>query len=128
MTATAKGLQVPGFPQVNPKQTPVDHDKDATLTADDMFKIHVNTSEDGPNVLTLPKAADVPGCAIRIAVTFAGTITVTPAAGEKIWLHGSGTGDGTLVIPATVGHYVDLYSDGAAWLVARQSGVLTKGA
>ncbi len=127
MTATVSGLQTPDFPQINPKQTPVAHAAGFTLTVDDMFKIHNNTGEGDNSPWTLPKAADAAGCIFRAHATVAQTITFEPpAVTEKIYLHGSGVANKHLVLAGVIGNYVDLYSDGDSWIVARHAGVLTK--
>ncbi len=127
MTATASGYQVPDFPQINPVQTPVDHAAGFTMDADDMGKIHTNTGEADNSAWELPLASAVPGCVFRAHATVAQTITFEPgAATEKIYLHGDGVANKHLVLAGVIGNYVDLYSDGEVWIVARYSGVLTK--
>ncbi len=127
MTATASGAQIPDYPQVSSRQTPVDHAAGFTMDAEDMFKIHTNTGEADNSAWELPKAADVPGCVFRAHATVAQTITFEPAAAtEKINLHGDAVANKHLVLAGVIGNYVDLYSDGEQWIVARHSGVLTK--
>ena len=127
MTATASGAQVPDFPQVNPVQTPEAHTTDDTLVLADMFKIHTNAGISANLPLTLPAASACPGCIFRVHALAAQTVTFEPAAStEKIYLHGSGVANTHLVLAGVIGNYVDLYSDGANWIVARHSGVLTK--
>lgn len=128
MTATASGAQVPDFPQINPVQTPEAFTSTAaqTLTVSDKFKIKTNLSLANTVTITLPAAAAAAGCVIRFAALAAQAMRVAPASGESVYLHGSGVADKYAQLANAIGNYMDLYSDGENWIVARYSGVVTK--
>jgi hypothetical protein len=88
--------------------------------------ILTNTGAGGAIVLTLPAASAVAGCTFRVQVTVAQTVTLTPAAGEKIYVGGSGVASKYALVAGVIGNYVDVYSDGVDFLVMGYSGVVTK--
>ncbi len=99
-----------------------------TLVASDLNGIITNTGNTGVLILALPAAGavGVDNTALKIQVTVASAVIVVPAAGEKIWLGGSGTASATLSIPGVVGNYVDIYFDGSQSMVVGYAGALTK--
>ncbi len=124
---TASGLQVPNYPDVSAKAAVVAHAAGAALAVGDMSKNHTNTGAAAAISLTLPAAADVPGCAFRVQVTAAFTDTLEPAgATEKIFLGGDGVANKHALVAGVVGNFAVLYSDGEDWHVIDYSGVVTK--
>ncbi len=85
-----------------------------------------NTGASAAIVLTLPAASTVAGCALRVQMTVAQTVTLTPQTGEKVFLGGSGVASKYLLIAGVIGNFVDLFCDGVGFLVTNYSGVVTK--
>ena len=98
----------------------------ATLTASDFNKNVTNTGAGGAITLTLPFASVVAEQIIRIQVTAAQIINLSPTAVDAIFLGGDGVLDKDLIIAGVIGNYVDLVSDGESFLVVGYSGVVTK--
>jgi predicted RecA/RadA family phage recombinase len=112
--------------RVSPKATVVAEAASAAIAAADFDKIHTNTGAAAGIVLTLPAAATVAGRAIKVQLTAAQTVTLTPAAGEKVYLGGSGVASKYCLIAGVIGNFLDLASDGTDYLVVGYSGVVTK--
>ena len=98
----------------------------ATLTVANLGKIQTNTGAGANVALTLPKASDAAGLAVRAAVLVAQTMQFVPATGGKIYLNGSGVADKYVQIAGVIGNYLEVYSDGVQWLVTQYAGVATK--
>lgn len=98
----------------------------ATLVAADFGQTVTNTGAGGAIVLTLPAAAAVAGQYLRVQLTVAQTVTLTPVTGEKIYLGGSGVNSKYLLIAGVIGNSVTLLSDGSSYFVVQQVGVATK--
>jgi hypothetical protein len=121
------GYIVPAPPRVSPKATVEAQAASATLTiANCSGKILTNTGAGAGIVLTLPAASTVAGCAFKVQLTAAQTVTLTPAAGEKIYVGGSGVASKYALIAGVIGNYVEVYCDGVDFLVMGYSGVVTK--
>lgn len=114
------------FKAISPKATVSAQAATATLATTDFNKILTNTGTSGTVVLTLPAAASVAGSGIKIQVTVAQIVRLTPATGEKVYLGGSGVASKYLNIAGVIGNYADVYSDGTDYIVTSYSGVLTK--
>jgi len=115
------------YPSINPKTATVTaRTADTTLVAANFDAITTNTGAIGVQVLTLPAAALVAKKGLRVAVTAAYSITLTPESGEKIWLNGSGVASKYLLIAGTIGNFCEIYSDGTDYIVTNYSGVVTK--
>ena len=115
------------FPSVDPKSATVTaKTADYTVIAAEFDSIFTNTGDTGAQVLTLPAATTVADKGLRVAVTAAYTITLTPASGEKIFLNGSGVASKYLLVAGVVGNFVEVYSDGTDYIVTNYSGVVTK--
>jgi hypothetical protein len=98
----------------------------AAVAAADFPKNNTNTGASGAIVLTLPAASSVKEQYMRVQLTVAQTVTLTPASGEKIYLGGSGVASKYLLIAGVIGNYAEIYSDGASYFVTGYAGVLTK--
>jgi len=120
------GYQVPPTPQIAPDATVQANAATATLAATAFGKNNTNTGAGGAIVLTLPAAATVAGQGLRLQVTVAQTVTLTPATGEKIFLGGSGVASKYALIAGVIGNFVEIYSDGVNYLITNYSGVVTK--
>jgi hypothetical protein len=120
------GYLVPQPPQVSPKATVEANAADAALTVANFGKIQTNTGASGTVVLTLPAASTVAGCSLKVQLTAAQIVRLTPASGEKVFLGGSGAASKYLQVAAAIGNYVDICCDGVDFLVMHYSGVLTK--
>jgi len=120
------GYIVPPPPVVAANATVVAHAANATVLAADFGKIHTNTGAGAGIVLTLPAAATVAGQSLKIWLTVAQTVALSPAALEAVYLGGSGVVDKDAVIAAVIGNYCDVHSDGERYLVLSYSGVVTK--
>ncbi len=134
------GYIVPPVPMVAANATVEANAEDAVLTVSNFNKIQTNSGSDGvspaiTNVdLELPPAADVAGMALKVQLTVAMAMTLTPQQGtgsplegdESIFLGGSGVSTKYLQIANVIGNYVDLYSDGERYLVTDYAGVVTK--
>ena len=120
------GYIIPKPPTMSPKASVEAHAADATLTATNFGKIQTNTGAAATVTLTLPKASDCTGCAIKFQVTAAQIVRVLPVTGERVYLGGSGVASKYLNIAGVIGNYVDLFSDGEDFLVLGYSGILTK--
>jgi len=120
------GYLVPEPLRVSPKATVEANTANATLTAANFAKIQTNTGAAGGIVLTLPPAATVAGSTVQVQLTAAQTVTLTPAAGEKIFLGGSGVASKYCLIAGVIGNYLQLNSDGVDYQVIEYSGVVTK--
>lgn len=114
-------------PSVNPKTATVNtKTADYTVLSTDFDSIFVNTGDTGAQVLTLPTAQSVANKGLRVAVTAAQTIALTPATWEKIFLNGSGVASKYLLVAGVIGNFVEIYSDGTDYIVTNYSGVVTK--
>jgi len=120
------GYLIPSAPQITPKATVEANGAGATLTVANFGKIQTNTGAGGGIVLTLPPAATAAGCGLKVQVTAAQTVTLTPAAGEKVYLGGSGVASKYALIAGAIGNFLDLYCDGVDFLIMNYSGVVTK--
>lgn len=120
------GYIVPAPLRVSPKATVAAQAATATLVAADFDKVLTNTGAGGAIVLTLPAASAVAGRSIRIQLTVAQTVTLTPVAGEKVFLGGSGVASKYALIAGVIGNYLELHSDGIDYLILAYSGVVTK--
>ena len=98
----------------------------ADLATTDFGKVVTNTGAQGTIVLTLPAAASVAGLSMRVQITVAQIVSLSPAATEAVYLGGDGVDDKDLSIAGVIGNYADIYSDGSNYLVTNYSGVLTK--
>ena len=98
----------------------------ADLQDYDFAKNNTNTGAGGAIVLTLPNASKVKEQQMRVYLTVAQNVTLTPQTGEKIYLAGSGTASKYLLIAGTIGNYANIYCDGTAFYVTNYSGVVTK--
>ena len=98
----------------------------ATLAAGDFGKNNTNTGASGAIVLTLPAASTVKGKCLRMQITAAQQVSLSPAAADAVYLGGDGVDDKDLVIAGVIGNYADIYSDGTNYLVTGYSGVVTK--
>ena len=92
----------------------------------DVDKIHTNTGAGGGIVLALPMLAGNAGKFLKFQLTAAQTVTITPQAGDSIFLGGSGVASKSAIIAGVIGNYVDLACDGARWLMLAYNGVVTK--
>jgi hypothetical protein len=126
MTATGTGYHIPEPPLVPANATIVAHSADATLTVASFACIHTNTGAGASKALTLPAAASAAGMSIKIQITAAWPLVLTPATGEAIYLGGDGVADSTCTIAGVVGNYADVYCNGERYLVIDYNGVLTK--
>jgi hypothetical protein len=101
-----------------------------TATADmndyDFAKNNTNTGASGEIILTLPAASTVVEQKMRVQLTVAQIVKLTPQTGEKIYLGGSGTASKYLSIAGVIGNYAEVYCDGTSFYVTNYSGVLTK--
>jgi hypothetical protein len=114
------------FPQVNPSATVAAKTATATLTASDFGKNLTNTGASGTIVLTLPSASAVRDLCVRIQVTVAQIVSLSPISTEAVFLGGNGVVNKDLSIAGVIGNYVDVYSDGTRFLVTGYAGVATK--
>lgn len=123
--STAGAVAVKSY-GVSAKGTVVPHAANAAIAAADVAKIHTNTGAGGKITLTLPAAADASGKNMRVQITAAQAVDLTPAAGEKVYLGGDGVADKYCEIAGVIGNYAHIYCDGTDWLVIGYSGVVTK--
>ena len=114
------------YPVVAPNATVAAKAATANLAAADFGKNITNTGAGAAIVLTLPAAATVSGKAMRVQLTVAKNVSLSPAATEKIFLGGDGVANKDLVIAGVIGNYADIYCDGTDYFVVSYSGVLTK--
>lgn len=114
------------FKAISPKASVSAQASTATLATTDFNKILTNTWASGTVVLTLPAAADVSWKWIKVQITVAQIVRLTPATWEKIYLGGSGVASKYLNIAGVIGNYADVYSDWTDYIVTWYSGVLTK--
>lgn len=114
------------YPTVQPNATTTAKAATAKLTEADFGKNITNTGASGTVALTLPKASVVEGRVIRVYVTVAQVVRLTPVTGEAVYLAGSGVAGKYLNIAGVIGNYAELYSDGEQYLVTGYSGVVTK--
>lgn len=114
------------YPLVAPNATVAAKAATANLAAADFGKNITNTGAGDAIVLTLPAAATVSGKAMRVQLTVAKNVSLSPAATEKVFLGGDGVANKDLVIAGVIGNYADIYCDGKDYLVVGYSGVLTK--
>jgi hypothetical protein len=120
------GYMVPLPPVVAPNATVEANTADATLTVANFGKIQTNTGASGAVVLTLPAASTAAGCALKVQLTVAQIVRLTPATGEKIFLGGSGVASKYAAIAGVIGNFLDLFCDGVSYHVVNYSGVVTK--
>jgi hypothetical protein len=126
MAVTASGLQVPTPPLVAPDGTVTAKTSTGNLAIADYGVNLTNTGAGAAIVLTLLAAALAAGMPLRLYITAAYTVTLTPQTGEKIYLAGSGVASKYLLVAGVIGNYVDLFCDGEKYLVQGYSGVITK--
>jgi hypothetical protein len=126
MAVTASGLQIPAPPYVAPDATVTAKASTGSLAIADYNVNLTNTGAGAAIVLTLLAAALAAGCALRVTVLAAYTITLTPASGEKIFLNGSGVASKYLLIAGVIGNVVEVFCDGVNYLVQNYAGVVTK--
>ncbi len=126
MTATGSGYFVPRPPLVAPNAAVIAHAVTAALAATDLAKNITNTGSAATAVLTLLAAKDCAGCAMRFYQTVAQITRLLPQTGEAICLNGNVVVTKYLNIPAVIGNFVEVYSDGARWHAINYSGVITK--
>lgn len=122
----SKGYLVPEPHRISPASSVEARTGDVTLTVANFGKIQTNTAAGGAVVLTLPAASTAAGCGLKVQLTAAQDVTLTPASGEKIYLGGSGVANESLTIAGVIGNYADIYCDGVCYVVTRYAGVLTK--
>ncbi len=121
------GYIVPSPQFVDPKKAVTAKAATATLTAAECNGTNLtNTGASGGIVLTLPAVTSAAGCAFRLYVTVAQTVTFTPASGEKVYLAGSGVASKYLLVAGVIGNTVTIYNDGVDWMVVVYTGVVTK--
>lgn len=97
-----------------------------TLTRDDFNTVITNTGATGTIVLTLPDASVVKGKVLKVQLTVAQIVSLSPIATDAIYLGGNGVVNKDLSIAGVIGNYADIVSDGTSYLVTNYSGVLTK--
>jgi len=114
------------YPLVAPNATVAAKAATANLAAADFGKNITNTGAGDAIVLTLPAAATVSGKAMRVQLTVAKNVSLSPATTEKVFLGGDGVANKDLVIAGVIGNYADIYCDGTDYFVVSYSGVLTK--
>jgi len=115
------------FPMVNPVAvTPVTKTADYTITVAELDGIFDNTGDTGTMVLTLPAVSLAKGKALSVNILAAQIVRLLPVTGQSINLKGSAVVTKYLNIAGVIGNYVDLYCDGAQWIVTGYSGVVTK--
>jgi hypothetical protein len=120
------GYIVPAPPPISPKATVEANAADTILTVANFGKIQTNTGAAGAVNLTLPAAKDAAGCGLKVQLTVAQIVKLTPQAGEKIYLGGSGVASKYAQVAGVIGNYLDLYCDGVDYLILGYSGVVTK--
>lgn len=120
------GYLVPAPPFVSPKATVEANAASATLTVANFGKIQTNTGAGAGIVLTLPPASTVAGCSIKVQLTAAQTVTLTPATGEKVYVGGSGVASKYALIAGVIGNFADVFCDGVDYVVTNYNGVVTK--
>jgi len=98
----------------------------ATLDRDDFNTVITNTGSNGTIVLTLPAASVVKGKILKVQLTVAQIVSLSPIATDAIYLGGDGVDDKDLSIAGVIGNYVDIVSNGTDYLVTNYSGVATK--
>lgn len=121
-----RGIYGIGYPQVAANAAVEAHAATDAIVAADFGKNNTNTGASNTTVHTMPAAASHPGQVIRFQATVAQIMRVDPAAGEAVWLGGSGVVSKYLNIAGVIGNYVDLYCDGIGYHVVGYAGVLTK--
>lgn len=109
-----------GAGTVNAKTTTAD------LAVADFDTVITNTGAGGTIVLTLPSASSVLGKTIKVQLTVAQIVSLSPATDDAIFLGGDGVDNKDLNIAGVIGNYADVYSDGINFIVGSYSGVLTK--
>ena len=119
-------IDLPVFPVVAANATVVAHGASGTLTAADVGKIHTNTGAGDTIAPVLPPAATCPGQSLKVQLTVAEDVNLTPVSGESIFLGGSGVASKYLSIPGVIGNYCNLSCDGSRWLVTDYAGALVK--
>jgi hypothetical protein len=98
----------------------------ASMNDYDFAKNNTNTGAAGEIILTLPSAAKCKEQNMKVYLTVAQNVKLTPQTGEKIFLAGSGTATKYLLIAGVIGNYCVVYCDGQSFYVTDYSGVLTK--
>ena len=98
----------------------------ATLTVDNFNSVITNTGASGAITLTLPAASSVAWKALKVYVTVAQIINLSPASTESVYLAWNWVVDKDLIVPWVIGNYVDIYSDWVKYLVWDYSGALVK--
>ena len=98
----------------------------ATLDRDDFNTVITNTGAQWTIVLTLPAASVVKGKILKVQLTVAQIVSLSPIATDAIYLGWDGVDDKDLSIAGVIGNYVDIVSNGTDYLVTSYSGVATK--
>lgn len=114
------------YPVVPPTASVVAKTASGNITSTNFNKNITNTGASGTIALALPAAASYAGKVLRVQITVAQIVRLTPASGEAIYLGGSGVAGKYLQIAGVIGNFADIYCDGTQWLVTGYSGVLTK--
>lgn len=120
---------IPSYPTVDARTATVaTKTADYTVTVVDLSKptIFNNTGDTGAQTLTLPAVKVAKGKVIRVNVTAAQIIKLTPQTGEAINYNGSAVVTKYLQVAGTIGNYVEVFCDGVQWVVTQANGVVTK--
>ncbi len=114
------------YPSVRPDATVAAKTAAYTVLPADMGTVITNGGSSGTLAFTLPAAKDCTNQVVRFACLAAQIMRPTPVSGESVFLNGSGVASKYINLAAVIGNYVDLYSDGTAWLCTAEAGVITK--
>ena len=113
-------------PTVSGDQTALAKTGDYTVLTTDAEKILTNTGASGTVVFTLPTAASMAGKALGFHVLAAQIVRLLPVTGEAVCLASAVVVTKYLNVAGVIGNYVEVVSDGTAWLVTKRDGVVTK--
>lgn len=97
-----------------------------SLTSSDFNKVITNTGASDAIVLTLPTAESVRGKSIKVQLTVAKGVSLSPVSTNAIYLGGDWVLNKDLSIAGVIGNYADVYSDGSKYIVSGYNGVVTK--
>lgn len=114
------------YPKVPIDATVQAESSTTTFAAADFGLNITNTGAAGGVIYTLPAASTVKGKCMRIQLTAAQQVSLSPAAADAIYLGGNGVDGKDLVIAGVIGNYADIFSDGTNYFVTGYSGVVTK--
>ena len=98
----------------------------ATLKNSDFWKVVTNTGAGAAIVLTLPAASTTKGLVMRVQITAAYQVSLSPVSTDNIFLGGSGVTNKDLIIAWVIWNYAIIISDGTSYIVTNYSWVLTK--